>query len=108
MLRTGAYLVAIFGTIFGGAYALDRLAKHKEKMIEKQEFDEVELEDFEEDVCEDFCWYEEMWNEVMEDFGDCLKERPCSCGHCKCNNDADGDHECCGNCKCNEEDEENK
>lgn len=106
MLITGAYLVAIFGTIFGGAYALDRLAKHKEKMIEKQEFDEVELEDFEEDVCEDFCWYEEMFNDVMEDFGDCLKERPCSCNH-----DADGDHECCGNCencKCHKNDEENK
>lgn len=106
MLRTAGALVAIFGTIFGGAYVLDRVAKYKEKVIENQENDEVELDNVEEDVCEDFCWYEEMWNEVMEDFGDCLKERPCSCHH-----DVDGDHECCGNCencKCNEEDEENK
>ena len=49
MLRTAGALVAIFGTIFGGAYVLDRVAKFKEKLIEAQENDEVELEDVEPD-----------------------------------------------------------
>ena len=101
MLRTAGALVAIFGTIFGGAYVLDRVAKFKEKLIEEQENDEVELDDFEP---EDIDWYQ---IDLME----YLAQKKC-CGNCKCGqHDADGDRECCGNCencKCHENDEENK
>ena len=102
MLRTAGTLVAIFGTIFGGAYVLDRVAKFKEKLIEEQENDEVELDDFEP---EDIDWYQ---MDLME----YLAEQQKCCGNCKCGqHDADGDRECCGNCencKCHENDEENK
>ena len=101
MLRTAGALVAIFGTIFGGAYVLDRVVKFKEKLIEEQENDEVELDDFE---TEDVDWYQ---IDLME----YLAQQKC-CGNCKCGqHDADGDRECCGNCencKCHENDEENK
>jgi hypothetical protein len=87
MLRTAGALVAIFGTIFGGAYVLDRVAKYREKAIENQENDEVELDDFDP---EDIEWHQIDLMEFME------KEQHC-CKDCKC--DTDGDRPCCGGCK---------
>lgn len=96
MLRTAGALVAIFGTIFGGAYVLDRVAKYKEKVIENQENDEVELDDFEP---EDMEWYQIDLMEFME------KEQHHCCKDCNC--DADGDRPCCEGCNgCNYEDNE--
>ena len=96
MFKTGLYLVGIFGTIFGGAYALDRLAKLKEKRIEEIEQDEVELDIIDEEVCEDFCWVDDLFKDFQEEMKQCAENRPCKCGCC----DADGDRDCCGNCKC--------
>lgn len=92
MLRTAGALVAIFGTIFGGAYVLDRVAKYREKVIENQENDEVELDDVEP---EDMEWHQIDLMEFME------KEQQCSegCENCNCgHHDMDGN--CCGNCDC--------
>ena len=96
MLRTAGALVAIFGTIFGGAYVLDRVAKYREKAIENQENDEVELDDCEPEVIE---WHQIDLMEFME------KEQQHCCKNCKC--DADGDRPCCEGCNdCNCENNE--
>ena len=92
MLRTAGTLVAIFGTIFGGAYVLDRVAKYREKVIENQENDEVELDNVEP---EDIKWHQIDLMEFME------KEQQCcgGCENCNCDHhDVDGN--CCGNCDC--------
>lgn len=94
MLRTAGALVAIFGTIFGGAYVLDRVAKYREKVIENQENDEVELDDCEPEVIE--CHQIDLM-EFME------KEQQHCCKNCKC--DADGDRPCCNDCKCENNEE---
>lgn len=101
MFKTGLYLVGIFGTIFGGAYALDRLVKLKEKRIEEIEQDEVELDIIDEEVCEDICWVDDMFKDLQEEFKQCAENKPCKCGCC----DADGDRECCGNCNCKNDEE---
>ena len=58
-------------------------------LIEEQENDEVELDDFKP---EDIDWYQ---IDLME----YLAENQKCCGNCKCGqHDADGDRECCGKC----------
>ena len=95
MLKTAVGVLAVFGTIFGGAYVLDRAVKYKEKMIEKQENDEVELDDVEP---EEMDWYQLDLMEFMENEHHCCKD-------CKC--DVDGDKPCCKGCNgCNYEDNE--
>ena len=96
MFKTAGAIVAIFGTIFGGAYVLDKLAKAKEKMIEMQENDEVEL---------DVNNVTDMTNMFHHDFKDCGYRRENDTWECSCGEDCKN-HKCCGgceNCKCNKD-----
>ena len=96
MFKTAVSLVSVFGVIFGGAYALDRLAKARMKSIEKQEADEVELDDAEP---EDMEWHQIDLMEFME-----KEQQYCGeCENCKC----DENNKCCEGCNgCNYEDNE--
>lgn len=74
----------------------------KKKLIEEQENDEVELDDFEP---EDIEWHQIDLMEYLAQqkcCGNCNNEElevHHSCeGSCGCCHDADGDRECCGKC----------
>lgn len=72
MLKTLGSLTIIMGTVIGGAYILDKLAKMREEMINKQENDEVELDN------------EQCCGKCKND-----KQHKCCGGNCNCCNDSE-------------------